>query len=113
MNIIAPENMDLVVTFNGETRSVEVNGEKAVLGRKSRSQKPDVDLNPDKSVSRRHAMIWAEGGKFWIEDLGSTLGTYVNGLRRPKFEVRFGDKIHVGKTMIQLMPSKLSEMGTG
>ena len=113
MNIIGPVNMDLVVTFNGETRSVEVNGEKAVLGRKSRSQKPDVDLNPDKSVSRRHAMIWAEGRKFWIEDLGSTLGTYVNGLRRPKFEVRFGDKIHVGKTMIQLMPSKLSEMGTG
>ena len=104
--------MDLVVTYNGVTRSVEVNGEKAVLGRKSRKLVPDVDLNPDKSVSRRHAMIWAEEGKFWVEDLGSTLGTYVNGLRRPKFEVKFGDKIHVGKTMIQLMPSKLSEMGS-
>ena len=104
--------MDLVVTFNGKTRSVGVNGQKAVLGRKSRKQKPDVDLNPDKSVSRRHAMIWAEEGKFWIEDLGSTLGTYVNGLRRPKCEVKFGDKIHMGKTMIQLMPSTLSEMGT-
>ena len=104
--------MDLVVTFNGKTRSVGVNGQRAVLGRKSRKQKPDVDLNPDKSVSRRHAMIWAEDGKFWIEDLGSTLGTYVNGLRRPKCEVKFGDKIHMGKTMIQLMPSTLSEMGT-
>ena len=104
--------MDLVVTFNGKTRSVGVHGQRAVLGRKSRKQKPDVDLNPDKSVSRRHAMIWAEDEKFWIEDLGSTLGTYVNGLRRPKCEVKFGDKIHMGKTMIQLMPSTLSEMGT-
>ena len=104
--------MDLVVTFNGKTRSVEVNGQRALLGRKSRKQKPDVDLNPDKSVSRRHAMLWAEEGKYWIEDLGSTLGTYVNGLRRPKCEVKFGDKIHVGKTMIQLMPSTLSEMGS-
>jgi len=104
--------MDLVVTFNGKTRSVGVNGQRAVLGRKSRKEKPDVDLNPDKSVSRRHAIIWAEDGKFWIEDLGSTLGTYVNGLRRPKCEVKFGDKIHMGKTMIQLMPSTLSEMGT-
>ena len=102
--------MDLVVTFNGKTRSVGVHSQQAVLGRKSRKQVPDVDLNPDKSVSRRHAIIWGEDGKFWIEDLGSTLGTYVNGLRRPKHEVKFGDKIQVGKTTIQLMPSTLREM---
>ena len=104
--------MDFVVTFNGKTRSVGVNGQKAVLGRKSRKQKPDVDLNPDKSVSRRHAVIWTEEGKFWIEDLGSTLGTYVNGLRRPRHEVKFGDKIQVGKTLIQMLPSQMSEMAT-
>ncbi len=31
------------------------------------------------AVSRKHAQIVREGGKFYIEDLGSLVGTYVNG----------------------------------
>ena len=37
---------------------------------------------PDDKVSRRHAMINAQGlGEFWLVDLGSSNGTYLNGRR--------------------------------
>src|SRR4051812_43392774 len=37
---------------------------------------------PHEKVSRRHLLIHAqEGGEFWIVDLGSRNGTYVNGSR--------------------------------
>src|SRR3954469_12018730 len=32
-------------------------------------------------VSRRHARIWSQGGRFGVEDLGSLNGTYVNRRR--------------------------------
>ncbi|KAG8794624.1 hypothetical protein FRC17_008266 [Serendipita sp. 399] len=32
-------------------------------------------------VSRRHAEIWKEAGTIWIQDLGSSNGTYINGVR--------------------------------
>ena len=46
---------------------------------------PDVDLDafdPEAKVSRRHARIKIQDGKYLIEDLGSTNGTYVNRGRR-------------------------------
>jgi adenylate cyclase len=37
---------------------------------------------PDHEVSRRHAIIQAQGEReFWLVDLGSANGTYVNGRR--------------------------------
>src|SRR5687767_7823008 len=46
---------------------------------------PDVDLDahdPEAKVSRRHARIIYKNGKYSIEDLGSTNGTYINRGRR-------------------------------
>lgn len=69
---------------------------------------PDVDLDshdPEAKVSRRHARIRREGGKYVIEDLGSTNGTYVNRGRRlipgnPNI-LNDGDEIIVGKTFLR------------
>jgi len=36
----------------------------------------------DITVRRHHAAFVCEGGRLWLEDLGSTNGTYVNGERR-------------------------------
>lgn len=80
------------------------------IGRKSSKGTPELDLAEDRSVSRRHAKIWEEEGEYWIEDLGSRLGTWVNGLRRMKIKVKFGDRIMVGKTMLQLLPSNVGEL---
>ena len=69
---------------------------------------PDVDLDAHDSeakVSRRHARILHENGKYAIEDLGSTNGTYVNRGRRlipgiPQL-INNGDEIIVGKTFMR------------
>jgi sigma-B regulation protein RsbU (phosphoserine phosphatase) len=45
-------------------------------------RKPDKDLSiPDQRISRDHAVIIHEGDDFYVEDQGSKLGTYVNGVR--------------------------------
>ena len=69
---------------------------------------PDVDLDPDDpeaKVSRRHARITLQNGKYFLEDLGSTNGTFVNrGKRLPPGQpqaLREGDEIIVGKTFLR------------
>lgn len=44
----------------------------------SRDERNDILLHSS-AVSRHHARIWKEGKEFFIEDLNSTNGTYVNG----------------------------------
>lgn len=69
---------------------------------------PDVDLDandPEAKVSRRHARILREGNRFWIEDIGSTNGTFVNRGRRllpgKRQMLEDGDEIIVGKTFLR------------
>ena len=74
---------------------------------------PDVDLDtddPEAKVSRRHARISLREGKYLIEDLGSTNGTFVNrghrlasGERHP---LKDGDEIIVGKTFLRFRVTK-------
>lgn len=69
---------------------------------------PDVDLDdddPEAKVSRRHARIMRDAGEYFIEDLGSTNGTFVNRGRRlipgNRQLLRDGDEIIVGKTFLR------------
>ncbi|HEX8722612.1 MAG TPA: FHA domain-containing protein [Pyrinomonadaceae bacterium] len=69
---------------------------------------PDVDLDsddPEAKVSRRHARITRRGGQYYIEDLGSTNGTFVNRGRRllpgDRQPLRDGDEVIVGKTFLK------------
>jgi len=69
---------------------------------------PDVDLDahdPEAKVSRRHARILRANGKYAIEDLGSTNGTFVNRGRRlvpgAAQQINNGDEIIVGKTFMR------------
>lgn len=69
---------------------------------------PDVDLDaddPEAKVSRRHARIMRRGEQYFIEDLGSTNGTFINRGRRllpgDRQPLRDGDEIIVGKTFLR------------
>lgn len=69
---------------------------------------PDVDLDSDDleaKVSRRHARIIRRNEQYFIEDLGSTNGTFVNRGRRllpgDRQQLRDGDEIIIGKTFLR------------
>lgn len=69
---------------------------------------PDVDLDtddPEAKVSRRHARITLNNGQYFLEDLGSTNGTFINrGKRLPPGQRQAlcdGDEIIVGKTFLR------------
>lgn len=57
----------------------------------------------DGSVSRRHTRIEHKGGVVVVEDLDSTNGTYVNGLRVHRAEVKVGDRILIGPTVFEVL----------
>jgi len=49
------------------------------IGRRAGDASVDVDLADDLSVSRLHARIWYDDGRYWIEDTSSRSGTWVDG----------------------------------
>ncbi len=56
----------------------------------------DLVINED-SVSRFHAVLWAEGDEVSVHDLGSINGTHVNGQRiTAPHRVRVGDRVRFG-----------------
>lgn len=79
----------------------------ASVGR-SRRAGNEVVLREDPMVSKRHARIVHENGRFLVYDLGSTNGTYVNGvLIEPGVPhgVEVGDEVQVGETTLLLRPA--------
>jgi pSer/pThr/pTyr-binding forkhead associated (FHA) protein/ribosomal protein L40E len=64
---------------------------------------PDIDVSgyPDSEiVSRIHADIRVEGDAYYLEDVGSSNGTYVNNAPLPvgsRYRLRPGDRIALGK----------------
>ena len=69
-------------------------GRKAItIGRRSTN---DVCI-PNLSVSGTHARISVEGTEAWLEDLGSTNGSYINGQLIRRHLVNNGDDVILGK----------------
>ncbi len=87
----------LVLTSNsGEKEEVPLTKETTTIGRK-----PSNDIHIDNlSVSGNHAQVITILEDSFLEDLGSTNGTYVNGKLIKKHALEHGDKITLGKYQI-------------
>jgi pSer/pThr/pTyr-binding forkhead associated (FHA) protein len=60
-------------------------------------RKPDNDLVIDNpAMSGHHALIFSEEGAFFIEDLGSTNGTFVNDAKIQKEKLKNSDRVALG-----------------
>jgi serine/threonine protein kinase len=75
-----------------------------VIGRTHKDSIPDIDLGPyggsQAGVSRRHNRLLRQGDGWFVEDLGSTNGTFVNGVRvapQQMMAVKNGDVIRCGQ----------------
>lgn len=84
----------LVLSLNGAIQGeYELNQERLTIGRK-----PDNDIQIDNlAVSGKHALIITILDDSFLEDLGSTNGTYVNGKLVKKHALKDGDVIAIGK----------------
>jgi len=71
-------------------------GHETILGRSARCP---VQLDGD-LVSRQHARVYHEGGRWFLEDLGSRNGTHLNDVRVTGAELSHGDVILIGYSRI-------------
>jgi pSer/pThr/pTyr-binding forkhead associated (FHA) protein len=64
-----------------------------------RSSGSNIVLKSDDYASGRHAQLTRHGGLLYVEDLGSTNGTFVNGSKTVgATPLRHGDTVRVGST---------------
>jgi pSer/pThr/pTyr-binding forkhead associated (FHA) protein len=73
------------------------------IGKQNDRIPPDIDVSgfPNSEiVSRIHADIRVEGDTYYVEDVGSSNGTYINNMVLPmgdRHRLRPGDRIALGK----------------
>jgi hypothetical protein len=82
-----------------------------VIGRAASDVSDDIDIDltlygaQRQGVSRRHVMIIKEGNLLKVADLGSTNGTYLNGVRlqphQPRL-LRTGDRLSLGELVLKV-----------
>ncbi|MGH9067421.1 MAG: FHA domain-containing protein [Acidimicrobiales bacterium] len=94
-----PVRLSIVEPPEHRGRSYDLTGEMTV----GRAQGCGVALPDDSFTSHLHARVWAEDGRVWVEDLGSTNGTYVNKrkLTEPA-TLSKGDRLQVGRTVLEV-----------
>jgi hypothetical protein len=67
-----------------------------------RGPQNDVELEADEFASARHARIEPRRDGVWVEDIGSTNGTFLNGIKltRPR-KLTPGDVVRIGETELR------------
>ena len=94
----APQKGRLRVVQPQEGEPFDV-GDEVTIGRA-----PGCGISlPDNAVSQLHARLFRRDGKLYVEDLGSTNGTWVNGGRVSGPQaLRRGDRVQVGATVMEV-----------
>jgi pSer/pThr/pTyr-binding forkhead associated (FHA) protein len=94
----APRSVQVVDETGKRGRTVPLDGP-IQIGRADACQ---ISLT-DTYASSFHARIFERDGAWYVEDLGSTNGTYLNQRRvTAPAELRAGDRIRIGKTSLEL-----------
>ena len=82
----------LIYVHGTEQRTLYLDHSPFTVGRK---MEKDLVI-PDPRVSRDHALIVSENGKFFVEDQGSKHGTYVNGEKIQRKRLERNDRLEFG-----------------
>ena len=107
---LAATSTIVIVPPSGRQLALPADGE-AVLGRldATRGVFPNIDLTPEGGleggVSRRHARIHKQKAQYFIEDLGSANGTFLNGQRLTPYlphPLHDSDELQLGRVRIRV-----------
>lgn len=82
----------LIIFLPGGDLTREITGNSVSVGRRN----DNLLQIKEPTVSGHHARIFLEAGKHHIEDFGSTNGTFVNGKKITRAELKDSDKLRIG-----------------
>ena len=94
-DVVADDGAALVIRAGGGRvgESLPLNNDRMTI-----SRRPDSDIFlDDVTVSRDHALLVRRSGDYYLDDLGSLNGTYVNRHRIESHRLEDGDELQVGK----------------
>lgn len=94
-----------VIRGKDQGRRFELADDVSTIGRDASSQ---IRLR-DTEVSRKHAQIKRLGGQFFLVDLNSSNGTFVNNQKAAEVELRTGDRIQVGRSWLLFTSTVLTQ----
>ncbi len=95
----------LVIIYGDKAgREYRLGPKRVLIGR---TDQCDITIN-DSSVSRKHASIESKDGRFLLQDLKSTNGTQVNGKSADIHLLSHGDKIRIGRTVLQFLGREIT-----
>jgi phosphoserine phosphatase RsbU/P len=88
----------LVVLQGGEAKTFPLSAAETVLGRL-----PDCTIQLDSNmVSRKHARVLKQGDQFFLEDMGSGNGSFINGKKiDAKTPLKHEDRIKLGPILLR------------
>lgn len=88
----------LILLQGGEALPYDLGTDETVIGRH-----PDCGVQLDSNmVSRRHARVLRDDGAFFVEDLGSGNGTYLNGQRiQGRVRLNHDDRVKLGPILLR------------
>ena len=97
----APKTAMRLKVVEGDTKGkVYELGDELTVGRAAGCQ---VSLADDTFVSQLHARLFRKEGRYFVEDLGSTNGTFLNRKQvSAPIALRRGDRLQVGKTVFEV-----------
>lgn len=89
-----------VISADGNSHNVPLLSSPFTIGR---SENADITLD-DNFASGKHARFYYNSGCWFIEDTGSTNGTFMNNERLTSpIQVAIGAKINIGKTTLEII----------
>lgn len=97
--------MKLFYTFDDIEQFIEVNKGQSTIGRSSSAT---FTIRHD-TISKVHTLLNYQNGVLTIEDMGSSNGTFINGVKVSKSEVKPSDTIKVGKVAfrVEMTPEEI------
>ena len=101
--------LTILLKFNDKIlKTIEFDKKEIVIGRNAEN---DIVIE-NLAVSKMHARIVEQDGAYYIEDLNSTNGTYLNKIRITKKDLKNNDIIIVGKHSLEINFVKKGDINT-